>query len=98
MTADESFSSKIFGKEYARKEKAFENAMAEIELKHIDVFKEREPKFPREEHDHIFHHYSLYTRPLQIAFTITNDSDLPVNIKREMTEAFERIWSSDNAS
>ncbi|MDQ3290409.1 MAG: hypothetical protein M3Q05_03865 [Bacteroidota bacterium] len=85
----------IYGDEYAEKNKAFESEMERIEEKHLDFFKNREPRNETEKHDRLHNHYALSTASGQVSFRFNEGSDLPEEIKQECVEAFHRIWKFD---
>ena len=82
----------IYGDDYVARNKAFDEAMSDIEERHAEFFKNRKPANETETHDRLHNHYALRTASGQVSFTFNQGSDLPENIRQECKEAFHRVW------
>ena len=72
---------------------AFDEGLLAIEEKHIDFFREREPKNDSEQHDRLHNHHIFWDQGGRITFAINKDSDLPRHIRKECLDFFNEIFN-----
>lgn len=78
------------GTDYAERTKALEKDLALIEEKHIEFFKQREPKSTQDEYDRLHYHYIQKFGHGVHTFSFKESSDLPDYIKDECYAAVKR--------
>ena len=79
-------------KSVVEKELLFKQAIAEIELKHINYFKSRKPKNYDQENDKILNHYTYINEGIKSNISWIKDTDLDAEIISEVEIAFNQIF------
>jgi hypothetical protein len=82
----------IYGEEYAEKNQAFAEELSRLEDRHQDFFKNRPAPNETDQQDRLHYHVVIRTAGGQISLNFSEGSDLPPELRQEVTDAFHRIW------
>ena len=93
MNIDDKTNELIYGEEGAKKIKLLNDGLLEIELKYIDYFKKRKPKYESEEHDRLHNHYMYITNPNRINFSFIKNTELDQKIINDCLSLFNSIFN-----
>lgn len=86
----------LYGKEFNDTLEKFKSGLEEVEVKNIEWFRERKPKFESEEHDKLHHHYLIRWDSFGIGFGFRDDSEVPKYIQAECHELFRKYFPDRN--
>jgi len=89
---NKNFDELLYGEYHAKKLSKFNEALSAIEEKHIDYFRKREPKFPRQKHDRLSNHYMIIQDKYKIQFGFENNTDLRQDIINECLRIFNECF------
>jgi len=80
---------------FDEKKEAFVAALLKIEEKYILYFNKKLQEFSLELPDRLQNHYLLRKEFEYVRFDYRPDSDLPLNIRKDCDEAYQRIWGNN---